>query len=244
MAARSTAIHRPDDAPNRKSLDRLCCELPSLDSLHDMNAPILWYFADPMCSWCWGFSPVIETLRDEYHERTKIALVLGGLRPGETAPMTVANREEILHHWYQVHERTGQPFRFEDALPEGFVYDTEPASRAVTAIGGIEPALIFPLFKAIQSAFYAEGRDVTQTAVLVGLATGLGVEAARFLGAFDSDDARAHTQAHFRHARQAGVRGFPALILQQDTQLHPISNGCQPLEVVREAIDRCLQPAV
>lgn len=207
-----------------------------------MSAPILWYFADPMCSWCWGFSPVIETLRDEYHERMKIALVLGGLRPGVTTPMTAANRDEILHHWHQVHQRTGQPFRFDGALPEGFVYDTEPASRAVIAAGGIDPTLIFPLFKAIQTAFYAEGRDVTQTGVLADLAVGLGMDGAAFLSAFDSDAARAKTQAHFRQARQAGVRGFPALILQQDTQLHPISNGCQPLDTVREAIDRCLLP--
>ncbi len=209
-----------------------------------MNAAILWYFADPMCSWCWGFSPVIETLRDEYRERMRIALVLGGLRPGETAPLTAAGREDILHHWRQVHERTGQPFRFENALPPGFVYDTEPASRAVVTIGGIEPTLIFPLFRAIQNAFYAEGRDVTQAGALAELAAGLGVDAAAFLQAFDSDAARAKTQAHFRQARQAGVRGFPALILQQDSQLHSVSNGCQPLEVVREAIDRSLQPAV
>lgn len=208
-----------------------------------MSAPILWYFADPMCSWCWGFSPVIETVRDAYRERMKIALVLGGLRPGETAPMTAAGREEILHHWRQVHERTGQPFRFDDALPEGFVYDTEPASRAVIAAGEIDPTLIFPLFKAIQTAFYAEGRDVTQAGVLADLAGGLGMDGAAFLSAFDSNAARAKTQAHFRQARHAGVRGFPALILQQDTQLHPISNGCQPLNTVREAIDRCLQPA-
>jgi len=205
-----------------------------------MNAPLLWYFADPMCSWCWGFSPVIETLRDEYRERMKIALVLGGLRTGETAPMTAAGREEILHHWHQVHQHTGQLFRFDGALPEGFVYDTEPASRAVVTIGGIEPTLIFPLFKAIQSAFYAEGRDVTQPGVLADLATGLGVDAAAFLSAFDSDAARAKTQAHFRQARQAGVRGFPALILQREAQLDPISNGCQPLETVRAALTACL----
>jgi len=209
-----------------------------------VNAPILWYFADPMCSWCWGFSPVIETLRDEYRERVKIALVLGGLRPGETAPLTAAGREDILHHWQQVHERTGQPFRFDNALPPGFVYDTEPASRAVVTIGGIEPTLIFPLFRAIQNAFYAEGRDVTQAGALAELAAGLGVDAAAFLQAFDSDAARAKTQAHFRQARQAGVRGFPALILQQDSQLQSVSNGCQPLEVVRKAIGRSLQPAV
>ena len=204
-----------------------------------MSAPLLWYFADPMCSWCWGFSPVIEALRDDYRERMKIALVLGGLRH-ETAPMTAAGREDILHHWHQVHDRTGQPFHFENALPPGFVYDTEPACRAVVTLGGIDPALIFPLFKAIQNAFYAEGRDVTQAGVLAELAAGLGVDKEAFLQAFDSEGARTKTQAHFRQARQAGVRGFPALILQQDTQLHSVSNGCLPLDTVRAALDAYL----
>jgi putative protein-disulfide isomerase len=207
-----------------------------------MGAPVLWYFADPMCSWCWGFSPVIETLRDAYRDRVQIALVLGGLRPGETTPMTPKARADILHHWHAVQARTGQAFRFEHALPEGFVYDTEPASRAVVAVGGLDPALIFPLFKAIQHAFYAEGRDVTQTRVLVELAAGLGVDAAAFLRTFDSDESRDRTQAHFRHARQVGVRGFPTLILQQDTQLHPVCNGCQPLDTVRAAIEARLAP--
>lgn len=201
-----------------------------------MQPPLLWYFADPMCSWCWGFSPVIEAVRDAYRARMKIALVLGGLRH-DTAPMTAAQRHDILHHWHQVHARTGQPFRFEDALADGFVYDSEPACRAVVAAGGLDPALTFPLFKTIQHAFYAEGRDVTRPGVLADLAAGLGAGPAAFLPAFDSDAARARTQAHFRQARQAGVRGFPALILQQDAQLHAVANGCQGLETVRAAID-------
>ncbi|OJW74851.1 DsbA family protein [Thiobacillus sp. 65-1402] len=202
-----------------------------------MTPPLLWYFADPMCSWCWGFSPVIESLRDDYRERMKIALVLGGLRPGTTAPMTAADREEILHHWRQVHERTGQPLCFEHALPEGFIYDTEPASRAVVTAGILDPALIFAMFKAIQTAFYAGGHDVTRPGVLAELAAGLGMDAQEFLRTFDSDEVRAVTRAHFRQARQAGVRGFPALILQQGTQLHPIGNGWQPLDAVRAAIE-------
>jgi len=206
-----------------------------------MTTPILWYFADPMCSWCWGFSPVIETLRDDYRERMKIALVLGGLRH-ETAPMTAVQREDILHHWRAVQARTGQPFHFDGALPEGFVYDTEPACRAVVTVGGIDPAQIFAMFKVIQTAFYAEGRDVTRPGVLADLAAGLGVDGAAFLNAFESEAAHTRTQAHFRQARQAGVRGFPTLIVQQDTQLHPVCSGCQPLDTVRAAIDRCLQP--
>ncbi|MBT9590266.1 MAG: DsbA family protein [Thiobacillus sp.] len=194
-----------------------------------------------MCSWCWGFSPAIDVLRDEYRDRMKIALVLGGLRPGETTPMTPAAREDILHHWHAVHTRTAQPFKFEGALPDGFVYDTEPASRAVVAIGAIEPKLVFPQFQAIQHAFYAQGRDITQAAVLAELATVLGVDGTAFLDLFNSDAARAKTQAHFQQARKAGIKGFPTLIMQRDMQLHPISNGCLPLETVREAIDLSLQ---
>lgn len=202
-----------------------------------MREPILWYLADPMCSWCWGFTPAIETLRDEFRDRAKIAMVLGGLRPGETTPMTASARDDILHHWHAVHERTGQPFQFDGALPEGFVYDTEPASRAVVTVGGLNPTLIFAMFKAIQSAFYAEGRDVTQPDTLADLAAGLGVDRDLFLQAFNSDIARNRTQAHFKQARQAGITGFPSLILQQGEQLHPISNGCLPLETVRDAIN-------
>lgn len=200
----------------------------------------LIHVADPMCSWCWGFSPVIEALRERYGARLRVALVLGGLRPGESAPLSAAARDDILHHWHAVAERTGQPFRFDGALAPGFVYDTEPASRAVVAVGALEPGQTFAMFKAIQHAFYAEGRDVTQPDVLAALAAGCGVAAPRFLAVFDSDDTRAKTRAHFRQARAAGVHGFPALILQQGDRLTRVGEGCQPRETVECAIDACL----
>ncbi|MEQ1663338.1 MAG: DsbA family protein [Thiobacillus sp.] len=208
----------------------------------DVNTerPLLWFFADPMCSWCWGFSPVIEAVRDHYQDRLNVALVMGGLRPGTTEPMTPAAREDILHHWRQVHERTGQPFRFDDALPAGFIYDTEPAARAVITAGGLDPAHTFAMYRAIQHAFYAQGRDVTQPTDLAELATSLGLNAAVFLHTFDSDIMRTRTQAHFAHSRKAGVKGFPTLILQRGEQLDRVADGCLPLESVRSELDRLL----
>ena len=202
-----------------------------------MNEPILWYFADPMCSWCWGFSPVIDAIREEFRPRLKIALVLGGLRPGTTESISASLREDILHHWHQVHERSGQPFRFEGAMPEGFVYDTEPPSRAVLTMGSIDAEKTFPMLKAIQFAFYAQGLDVTKTDTLADLADGFGVERTRFMEAFESEELRARTLAHFKHARQVGVRGFPTLILQKGEDLHLITNGWQALEPIRTALN-------
>jgi putative protein-disulfide isomerase len=205
-----------------------------------MSEPILWYFADPMCSWCWGFSPVVQRLKEKYSDRLKFALVLGGLRPYTHEPITDTVRQEILHHWHEVHHRTGQAFSFDEAMPEGFVYDTEPASRAVVAVGELAPQATFDYFKAIQQAFYAKQQDVTQESVLEALVKPLSVDMQQFRQAFHSDTIKQKTQAHFHKSRQFGVRGFPTLILQSEQQYHLLTNGYRPYEELQPEIDACL----
>jgi putative protein-disulfide isomerase len=190
-----------------------------------VNGPILWYVADPMCSWCWGFAHVIEAVRDAYRDRLRVALLLGGLRPGTTEPVTEVFRAEILHHWQQVQTRTGQPFRFEGALPDGFVYDTEPASRAVVAAAELDAGQTYPMFKAIQQAFYAEGTDVTDPENLAHLAASLGLDAGAFRARLGADLTLQKTRTSFLRARQWGVRGFPSLVLQQGKARHLLSQG-------------------
>ena len=201
---------------------------------------ILWYFADPMCSWCWGFSPAISAIKESYSDRLKIALMLGGLRPGTTEPVTPQFREETLHHWRDVHKMTGQPFAFESAMPEGFVYDTEPASRAVIAVAEIDPEAIFPYFKSVQAAFYAQGLDVTQTGTLAELAEQLNIDKPRFLERFESEDVRNKTRTHFRITRETGVRGFPTIVLQAESGHKLLINGCRPLEELCPELDAWL----
>lgn len=159
---------------------------------------ILWYFADPMCSWCWGFSPVIEAIRRTYGERLKIALMLGGLRPGTTEPISDQTREEILHHWCEVHKLTGQVFNFENALPDGFIYDTEPACRAVISVAELKPDRIFTYFKSIQSAFYVEQIDVSREDKLAELVTQQGLTADEFIAHFHSEAANRKPDSIFR----------------------------------------------
>ncbi|HEY9218115.1 MAG TPA: DsbA family protein, partial [Phenylobacterium sp.] len=70
----------------------------------------LIYFADPMCSWCYGFAPVIEQVAERYAGVLPIQLVMGGLRPGTADPMSDAARTSLLGHWREVAAATGQPF--------------------------------------------------------------------------------------------------------------------------------------
>ena len=205
-----------------------------------MNQPILWYFADPMCSWCWGFSPVITRIKQHFGDQLKISLNLGGLRPGTTEPITRTLRDEILHHWQDVHRLTGQPFRFENAMPEGFIYNTKPPSRAVLSFDKLQPENTLNYFSGIQSAFYTEGLDVTQENILTELTQQYGVDTEAFHTLFASNELRELTWEHFKRSRQAGVQGFPTLIWQQEEMTETLCRGYLPWETISRVISQQL----
>ena len=207
-----------------------------------MSSPtILWYFADPMCSWCWGFSAIIETIRSTYDDKINIALMLGGLRPGTTDLMTTRMRDEILHHWHEVQKMSGQSFTFENAMPEGFVYDTEPASRAVLTVAELDSSKIFSYFRSIQSAFYVDQVDVTQAENLAGLASLQGLQSEKFMEFFQSDILKQKTLQHFEGTRQAGVRGFPSMVIQRGTDFKFITKGYRPFDELKLLIEEWLK---
>ena len=209
-----------------------------------MMRQTLWYIADPMCSWCWGFSPVIERTRFEYAGRLEFELLLGGLRPSTKHPLPAAQRDEILGHWQAVRRATGQPFRFEGAMPQGFVYDTEPASRAVVSVSMMDEGAVFPFFKSVQRAFYAERQDVTVPGMLARLAGTVGLDEQQFLRIFESDTARDRTLEHFQEARRRGVSGFPAVMMQDAQGYALLTRGYCPYEALCSRLDAWLKGAL
>jgi putative protein-disulfide isomerase len=202
----------------------------------------LLYVMDPMCSWCWGFAPVAQALAEQAAEAgVPLHLVAGGLRAGHGAALDANTRRYILEHWQAVSLATGQPFRFEGALPEGFVYDTEPACRALVVARTLAPELAWPLVRLIQHAFYAEGRDVTLASTLVALAEQAGIPRIEFAHAFDDAASHESTVADFTWVQDLGIAGFPTLLAEREGQLALLTNGYQPLEELAPLLGRWLE---
>ncbi len=201
----------------------------------------LIYVADPMCSWCWGFSPVVESIREKFGEELSFLMVMGGLRPGTSDAMDDSGKKMIREHWGHVLERTGQPFDFAFFDREGFVYDTEPPSRAVVSARHTSMDAAFGLMKRIQKAFYAENRDVTDGEILCDLAVEGGIDRVAFKDLFDSDILREETQNDFISARGAGINGFPALIAGSESEGYEvITIGYRPWDEVKGLIESWL----
>jgi putative protein-disulfide isomerase len=202
----------------------------------------LLYVADPMCSWCYGFAPVIEAIADQFTKRLPVQLMMGGLRAGNTKPMTAADRDTIAGHWRKVEQGTGQRFDFERfATREGWVYDTEPACRAVVTMRLLNPGLALAFMGRVQQAFYAEGRDTTAEAVLADIAAEVGLDREMFFAELVSEEARLVAQRDFMAAGRAGIRGFPTLLAGDGSGNYLlVTNGYRPLEGLPEALDKWL----
>ncbi|WP_372786178.1 DsbA family protein [Phenylobacterium sp.] len=209
-----------------------------------MTTPHLIYFSDPMCSWCYGFSPVIADIRETFGRALPVRVVMGGLRPGTETPMTEEAKLEIADHWTHVHEATGLPFNGAGMSRPGFVYDTDPAARAVVAArrDGEEMAAAF-LGRA-QRAFYAEGRDVTTGEVLADLADELGLDRQSFLETWAAPETKEETWRDYAISQRAGVTGFPTLVAgpNPDGVYGVVTRGFAPGEqvvgILKEWLDR------
>ena len=180
-----------------------------------LSQPHLLYVADPMRSWCWGLPPVIADIRLAFRDQLPVHSVMGGLRPGISRPMDVAAKAETRDHWEHVQAASDQPFDYGFFSRAGFVYDTEPAARAVVVLRRLGPDMALAALIRFQQAFYAENQDVTHPDVLTALAGELGVDKATFRSAFDETSAQKKTLNDFARSRAFGVRGFPTLIAAQ-----------------------------
>ena len=192
--------------------------------------PNLIYIADPMCSWCYGFGPELQALLEGL-PGLSVDVVMGGLRAYNTEVMNEAMKAELMSHWKQVHETSGLPFLDRAVEQPGFIYDTEPACRAVVTARILAPQAALPVFHAIQQAFYGEGRDVTRGDVLAEIACvalaagGTPTDQTTFQSLWSSEKMALATKADFAQTKIWKVTGFPMLVLERNGQLDMITSG-------------------
>jgi putative protein-disulfide isomerase len=184
----------------------------------------LLYFADPLCSWCYGFGPELSKLL-ERHPDARLDLVMGGLRPYNTQKMSAEFKEMLRGHWRHVATASGLPFSESVLDREDFVYDTEPACRAVVTARDMDVSLAYPYLKAVQLAFYRDGRDVTGGDALADIAGEVGYQRDVFRMNLDSELMHEETKSDFTTTKALGISGFPTLGTSIASKLYLVTSG-------------------
>ncbi len=211
----------------------------------NLARPRLLYFADTMCSWCYGFAPEMDKLLATLGERVEMLLFSGGLRPFTKEPVADTMRGFLAETYPRISALTGQPFSRPRSLMPGFVYDTEPASRAVVTMRMLAPGREYPFMLSIQRAFYDAGEDITDAEVLAHHAAHYDIEREPFLATFESDAMKQATLADFQVAQRFGIDGFPTLVVHTqaprgEDEFALIGKGYSKAETLIERLNAAL----
>ncbi len=210
-------------------------EIPALERTVKAELEFV-YVGDPMCSWCWGFAPVLERMQAVYD--IPIRVVVGGLRPGPDAEVLDDRLQGFLgHHWDQVEQASGQPF--DHAFLErrdGWRYDTELPATAVVVMRSMDEKMTLPFHTRLQQAFYAEGMDITDQEQYAALVDGFDVDPEEFGRRLESDETKRRTWNDFAEARSLGITGFPALLISDGEQQSVVTRGFMPADKLLPAL--------
>ncbi len=192
----------------------------------------LIYIGDPMCSWCYGFAPVISHIRDTYSDRLDMTLMLGGLY---TDGQTYQDEKRITFlkkTWKRISDLSGQPFDFTMLESTGWLYDTELSCRAVVAVRRIAPDKTFRYFEDIQTNFYAKGWDSQSEETFNKAAVKLDINPAQFLNELRKPGCIEETKEDFLQVKRMGVSGYPTVLLNDHNGWATLTTGYQELAVI------------
>ncbi len=199
----------------------------------------LVYFADPMCSWCWGFSPIIERINQEFADRLGLRVLMGGLRPGTVEPMNDRDKDYVRDHWTHVQEASGQPFDFQFFERDHFVYDTELACRGVVAVRRLDESKALAFLGHVHRHFYALNHDVTDEEQLAEIAGELEIDTTAFKDSYRDIVTDHETKADIWYAQSSGVTGFPTLLAVEDGKaVGAVTIGYRPWEAIHPVLEQ------
>ncbi|WP_392339560.1 DsbA family protein [Moritella marina] len=173
--------------------------------------PKLYYVYDPMCSWCWGYKPEWQKLKQAVTDDVEVVYVLGGLAPDTDEPMPEMMQAQIASYWKKIENFLGTEFNYEfwtDNTPRRATY---PACRAILAAReqGAEQAML----SAIQIAYYTQAKNPSVHIVLVDLAKNLGLDIVKFEADLLALKTHQALLTEIRFARSIGGNSFPSLFL-------------------------------
>ena len=202
-----------------------------LPSSQTANGQVVTYLFDPLCGWCYGAAPMLQRLRAA---GVAVSPVPTGLFTGSGArPMDAGFAAYAWSNDQRIERLTGQ--RFTEAYrnqvldAEDSLFDSGPATLALTAVVLAEPERELDALAVIQAGRYVEGHDTTSLACLVAILRDAGFTAAADRLATPDETLLAANRARIVEGRalmaSLGAQGVPALVAQRYGQQRLIASN-------------------
>ena len=186
------------------------------------------YFFDPLCGWCFGATALIDAINNM--DNVELILHPGGMLKKQQ--MSNDFRAKVKVYDPHIASLTGQAFgqAYNDRVQsdEPILLDSFITAQAVMVVEQLS-GRGFEMLKAIQSAHYQHGLDVSNINVLRDLASELGIDLDVYQSVIDRFVKDNQIEELIAISRQLmsqwGVQGFPTLIAETTNGLKALPHS-------------------
>lgn len=208
-----------------------------------MKKPIkIDFVSDVSCPWCAVGLQSLQIALQRLEGELEVSL---SCQPFELNPQMVAEGEDTTEHLKKKYGSTpeqaaaarenirqrGEALGFTFNMDKrARIYNTFNAHRLLHWALGEGKQL--ELKKALLTAYFTEGENPSDAALLVRVASAVGLDAERAKAILESDEFAAEVRAQERFYQQAGISSVPAVVINDQ---HLVSGG-QPPEVFEQAL--------
>lgn len=201
-------------------------------SLHAQNEETmkLIYVFDPLCGWCYGFSPVIQEFVDN-HPELELEVISGGMVVGDRVGPLADIAPYMRRAYKDVEDRTGvrfgKPYLDELFSEAKMIMNSEPASLALAVIKKEieDPRKHLEFAGKVQKAIYFYGMHPEDLDGLSEIMSQYGLDKTTCLSLLKSELTKEATHAEFRRSDDLGVTGYPAVLAEQNGEIVRLLNG-------------------
>ena len=209
--------------------------------------PVLIYCYDAYCGWCYGFSPVIKKIAEEYKGRLEMDVLSGGM----ILPEKPAHISEIAPFIQKAHkaveERTGIEFG-QDFLWHIFNYEdsdwypnSEKPAIAMCIFKEFYPDRAIEFASDLQYSLNFEGRDLTDDEAYRHLLEKYSIQSELFYERLYSEEYKEKAYYEFSLMKQLRVEGYPCVFIQTgELKFHMVARGFTDYETLKQRIENVL----
>jgi len=213
--------------------------------------PVLIYCYDAYCGWCYGFSPVIKRIAEEYKDKLDIEVLSGGMITPEK-PTHIGSLAPFIQKAYKgVEEHTGIQFG-KDFLWHIFNYEdsdwfpnSEKPAIAMCIFKEFYPQRAIEFASDLQYALNYEGRDLTDDEAYRHLLEKYSIQPEVFYEKLNSEEYKEKAYYEFSLVKQLQVTGYPCVFIQTgELKFHMVARGFTDYETLRARIENVLKTIV
>jgi len=191
------------------------------------------YIFDPLCGWCFGFSPVIKKLQEHYKDDIKFETLCGGMVLGDNIKPLSEMKGYLSEAMPRLEALTGVKFGadYYKLLEEGTVkLDSEMPSIAMMVYKSMSGNDTIAFAAALQNNLYVKGENLNSAESYHMIAKDFELDWSVFKERLGQQKYKEQAYAEFKKSAELGIQGFPSVIFYTKDKAYLIAKGYRNYE--------------